>query len=261
MDAVDRRRRPRPRAPTARSRARRPPRPGPARCPTRRRRSPPAFDPHAFTPAPRTFSAASVERPARPRRRVEPVGQPGGEALRPGPGDHRRIVGAQPAGRDDEARGRRSAQAAASAARTALLAATPPATTRRRRVADARARGAVRSTRQSTTACWKLAAMSSGRCSPLATARCTALLRPAKEKCGSPAADQRARQRHRLGIAVARPAPRSPGRRDSRGRAAWRSCRTLRPRHRRWSSRAGGSGRRPRTSSNWQWPPRASSSR
>ena len=43
----------------------------------------------------------------------------------------------------------------------------------------------VRSTMQSTIACWKLAAMSAELCVPAATARCTALLSPANEKCGS----------------------------------------------------------------------------
>ena len=43
--------------------------------------------------------------------------------------------------------------------------------------------------------------MSAVPCVPDAAARATALLRPAKEKCGSADAEQRARQRHGAGIA------------------------------------------------------------
>ena len=120
---------------------------------------------------------------------------------------------------------------------------------RRRRPAPARrclrSARAVRSTRQSTTACWKLAAMSSrpvlargdralhraleagegemrlGASRPAAAAAARPWDRPARASC----LDRRA-----AGIIA--------------GRAAWPPCRTLRRRHRRWSSPAGDSRRR-----------------
>ena len=136
------------------------------------------------SPLPRAPFPRFVERPARPRRRVEPVDQPGGEALGARPADHRRIVGAQPARRDPE-----SAAIARLPSLPAPSAAPGWRRRRRRRPGSAHrccpSAGVVRSTMQSTTACWKLAAISAGRCLPRATARWTALFRPAKEKCGS----------------------------------------------------------------------------
>ena len=224
-------------------------RPARARCPRRRRRSPPICRSSCLHP--RAAHRSRRRRSSGQRARAgasSAVDQPGGEALAPRPrrsSPHCRCTASsggtrrrrRPCARGERVERRRGPR---------WLAATPPATTSARRVADRRARARVRSTRQSTTACWKLAAMSAGRCSPLATARSTALLSPAKEKCGSSLPEQRARQRHRARHRPRRASARPPGRRDSRGRAAWRSCRTPRRRHRRWWWRAGGSGRRPR---------------
>src|SRR3954452_10453453 len=67
------------------------------RRPLRRRRA------SCLHPGTAHLFGALVERPARPRRNVERVAIPGRETLDPGPGDHRRIVGAQPSRRAAEA--------------------------------------------------------------------------------------------------------------------------------------------------------------
>ena len=72
-----------------------------------------------------------------------------------------------------------------SAARTERLAATPPATTSAVAPSARASARAVRSIRQSTTAAWNEAAISSADQLPVSRARATALFRPAKEKCGS----------------------------------------------------------------------------
>src|SRR3569623_3302848 len=124
---------------------------------------------HAFTPAPRTFSAVSS---SGHRARA------GASSLSHNPAANRSapaqaIIAAlsvqSQAGGTLKRRPCWSARPA-SAPRLAPLAATPPAITR----VGASLRGnaiRVRSTKQSTTACWKLAAMSSGRWSPDTTAR------------------------------------------------------------------------------------------
>src|SRR5438309_2672425 len=154
----------------------------------RQRRAPRAAadDPelHALTPAPRTLSACSSSgqraRAGTSRASVMPA------AKRSAPAQA--IIAAlsvhSQAGGTLNLRPLELASAA-SACRTARFAATPPATTKAGASVLASA-SRVRSTRQSTIACWRLAAMSSGRKLADATAHCTALLSPAKEKCGSP---------------------------------------------------------------------------
>ena len=233
------------------SRARRPRRPARARCPRRRRRSPPKL--HAFTPAPRTFSALLVERPAGPRRSVERIGEPGGEALGPGPGDHRRIVGAQPAGRHAEP------AAAASPARSAERGADRPGwrRLRRRRPAPARRCVSQREPRSGRPGSRRPPAGSSRRCRRGGA-------RPRRPRAGPRSSGRRRRNAARpsrpAAAAAARPSDR-PGcascldRRPAgiiAGRAAWPPCRTPRRRRRRWSSPAAGSRRRraPRAAGN-----------
>ena len=169
---------------------------------------------HALTPAPRTFSALSSSGQRARAGASSGSVSPAASRSAPGPGDHRRIVGAQPGGRDAEAAALRAPRGRRARRGSRRLAATPPATTS----AGASARlsaSAVRSTRQSTTACWKLAAMSSRRM----FARCHRALDRALEagegEMRLARADQRARQRHGRRDRRRAPAPRSPGRRDS----------------------------------------------
>ena len=209
------------------------------------------LDCHAFTPAPRTFSAASSSgqraragasspsmrpaakrsAPAQPIIAALSVHSQSGGTLKARPlalgqlGKRRphRPVGGDPAG-DDQSRGHR------------------PMLECQRRAID-----------HAIDHCLLEAG---GDVRGLSLARCDGALDRALQagegEMRLAAADQRARQRHGAGIAVAAPAPRSPGRRDRAGRAAWRPCRTPRRRHRRWSSPAAGSRRRraPRATGN-----------
>ena len=177
-------------------------RPGPAPCPRRRRRSRRSAR-HALYPAPRTGSAAGSsgqrgraamssgsEAPGRKRsipaqaiiaalsvhsraagRRSEGRGLP--PALR---ARARTAVGRHPAG--DDQRGDFSIFSSAPAEAVDRCNRSPPAgSSRRYRPGDS---------------------------APLSRARSTALLSPANEKCGSVAAEQRAGQRHRARVALAR---------------------------------------------------------
>ena len=121
-----------------------------------------ALDLHALTPAPRTFSALSSSGQRARAGASSGSVMPGGEPLGAGPGDHRRIVGAQPGGRDAEAAAFCRGEPCQAPCGSRWLAATPPATTSAGASVLPSA-SLVRSTRQSTTACWKLAAMSSRR--------------------------------------------------------------------------------------------------
>ena len=209
------------------------------------------FDAHAFTPAPRTFSASGSSGQRARAGASSPSTRPGGEALGPGPADHRRIVGAQPARRHREAAAivlRRAASARSGPTRWRQLRRRRPGSARR----DASSARRVRSTKQSTTACWKLAAISSGRCSPAGD-------RALHRGLEAGEAEMRLLASRPAGAAAAPPAdrrpwpaPRSPARRDRRGRAAWPPCRTPRPPHRRWSSQGGDNRRRraPRATGN-----------
>ena len=70
-----------------------------------------------------------IERPARARRRVETVDEAEAQPLQPGPGDHRRVVGAQAPAGARRNRARPIAAKAARRCRSRALAATPPAAT------------------------------------------------------------------------------------------------------------------------------------
>ena len=59
-------------------------------------------DPHAFTPAPRAFSASGSSGQRARAGASSPSISPASKRSAPGPGDHRRIVGAQPQRRRDE---------------------------------------------------------------------------------------------------------------------------------------------------------------
>ena len=219
-------------------------------------------DPHAFTPAPRAFSASGSSGQRARAGASSPSISPASKRSAPGPGDHRRIVGAQPQRRRDEGQAVRRGELGRARRGS-------PGWRRRRRRRPARwrrppppiaRRGAVdqaidhRLLEGGGDVGVAVAARS-------AWARSTALLRPAKEKCGSSEPSSGRGSGTAAGSPVRRRALDRRARRESRGRAAWRSCRTPRRRHRRSWWRAGGSGRRPRPSSNWQWPPETSSSR
>ena len=149
---------------------------------------------------------------------------PAGEALGAGPGDHRRIVGAQPGGRDAEAAalalgefGERGADG---------LVGGDAAGDDQRRRSRLPSASRVRSTRQSITACWKLAAMSrrdNRRRRRRAAPRSSGRRRRNAARPNRPAAAAAARRSASPAFA----APRPPGHRDSRGRAAWPPCRSL----------------------------------
>ena len=186
-------------------------RPAPARCPRRRRRSPPGVRCSCLHPRAAHLLGAVVERPAGAGGSVERIGEARRRAARPRPRRSSphcrctarpggtlkrrplllrqlgqrgadRAVGGDPAG-DDQRRGVARLPAPARCGRRGSR--SPPA-------------GSSRRCRRDDAA-------------PEATARWTALLRPANEKCGSGEPSKRPRQRHGLGIALAPPAPRSPG--------------------------------------------------
>ena len=193
-----------------------------------------------------------VERPARARRGVERVGEAERQPLGAGPGDHRAVVGA-------ERRRRRDQHGAGFEARRAAAPCGSPGWRRRRRRRPARsarrsARGTAAGRRAagrrptSTTACWNEAQRSA-----------TSWSRERRDLLGfEPQRGLQAGQREirlragRASAAAARSAPdcraappsRPAARRDSRGRAAWRSCRRPRRWRRRWWCRAARSRRR-----------------
>ena len=214
---------------------------------------------HAFTPAPRTFSASGSSGQRARAGASSWIGEPARKPFRARPGDHRRIVGAQPS--------RRNAELAALIGSELL-----------KRRADRAIGGDSAGDDQS----WGIASLrapaASGRRGnrrppagrtrqyrPVCNCRRLPLLhralQPGEGEMRLARTHQGPRQRHGARIACRPPVPRSPARRDKAGRAAWPSCRTPPPRHRRSSSRAGGTRRPTRTSSNWQCPPDTSSSR
>ena len=195
-----------------------------------------------MTPAPRTFSAPSSSGQRARAGASSGSVSPTASRSAPGPGDHRRIVGAQPGGRNAEARALRAPRG-----RRARGGSPGWRRLRRRRPAPAR-RFAER----------ERGAVDEAVDDRLLEARgdvFAADIRPMRPRAAPRSSGRRRRNGARpsrpAGAAAARPpdrptapTPRSPGRRDRAGRAAWRPCRTPRPPHRRWSSPAAGSRRR-----------------
>ena len=178
--------------------------PAPARCPRRRAPMTPMAAVMPCTPAPRTGSAAGSS--GQRGRAAKSSGSAALlQALEPGPGDHRGIVGAQRAAAARRSAGRGSAASSSSAARTAVLAATPPATTSAvtSPIRSSARRSAVEHAvdRRLLEARGDVGVGVIARCR---AARSTALLSPANEKCGSPLPTQRARQADGARIAFQR---------------------------------------------------------
>ena len=160
------------------------------------------------------------------------------------------------------------AASSASAARMAWLAATPPAITR---TLAGPARGRTMRAREQSPSRAPPGRERCRRPPPGTTRRDRRRRRPTAAPPSRPrdaarSSVRRARSRRPAGRAAgaagrnagrrrAVPRPRSPVRRDRRGRAVSRPCRRPRRAHRRWWCRAGGSGRRPSTATNWVWPP------
>src|SRR5207237_444795 len=141
-------------------------------------------DPHAFTPAPRAFSASGSSGQRARAGASSPSTRPASKRSAPAQPIIAALSVQSHKGGATKGRPWLSARPV-SAVRTAWLAATPPATTSAVAPSAISSARRVRSRKQSTTACWKLAAISVAAYWPLSFARRTALLRPAKLKCGS----------------------------------------------------------------------------
>ena len=194
-----------------------------------------------------------VQRPARARRDVERIGQAERQPLGAGPGDHRAVVGA-------ERRRRRHQHGAGLEARRGAAPCGSPGWRRRRRPRPARsARRSARGTpagrraagpwTTSTTACWNEAQRSATSWS--VERRDLLGFQPQR---GLQSGQRKIRLRRGRASAAAAakrdadcrapPPSRPAARRDSRGRAASRSCRTPRRWRRPWWCRAARSRRR-----------------
>ena len=165
---------------------------------------------------------------------------PAAETLGAGPGDHRGIVGAEPSGGATKRQAMLAGELLQARRGSRWLAATPPATTSAVAPLRCQARAGCGRPGNRRPPAGSEAAISARRQLPGVARAQHRALEPGEREMRLARADQRARQRHCRGRPRAA-APRPPGRRESRGRAAWRSCRTLRPPHRRSWSRAGDS--------------------
>ena len=208
------------------------------------------------------------ERPAGTGRGVERIGQAEGETFGARPGDHDAVVGAEPCRRRDQAKvvarrlrgearcgwpgwprrrrrspGRRRSVSSADRARgrTGRHRVRRPVANdvddrrleRRGEIVDVRVRQRRHLLRRQTQR-----GLQSG-----------------EREVGARLADQRSRQGETPAVAAL---CRGLDRRAAgigRGRGVSRPCRRPRRAHRRWWCRAGGNGRRPRTATNWVWPP------
>ena len=205
---------------------------------------------HALTPAPGRGGAPASSGQRGRGGGIETVDEAEPQPLQPGPGDHRRIVGAQRRRRRQKVEPGRSGETGEALAQPGIggdpagrdeasaLWAGCGETRRSRWRCDrtARRRSPARPRRRDRLGLADRAGHVRWRCgAPRSSARKTRNRSPVGRRAG--AAGQSGARRP-----LARPA-RSPGRRDSRDRSVWRSCRRPRRRRRRGWCRGGYSGR------------------
>ena len=157
---------------------------------------------HAFTPAPRTLSASSSSGQRARAGASSPSISPAAKRSAPAQPIIAALSVHSHAGGTEKVASLLCGELLRGPSAPLVFAATPPATTRLGASLTANARR-VRSTKQSTTACWKLAAISAK--SVMRAARHRPLDRGLQSGEGEMrllAALERARQRHRLGVAL-----------------------------------------------------------